>query len=84
MPMLDPVDESRSHVTIKQGGAGEPVYHIRSDMKLFFNEDIVGQHHAFRLKKAFNVIVCDQTFKDTVKKVGLTGLHNRVLKMRSH
>ncbi len=74
MPVLDAVDVSRSHVEVGRGDSGEPVYRIRSDMKLFFDESIVGSHHIFRLKTNFLTIVCDDAFKAAIKEAGLTGL----------
>lgn len=68
MPMLDAVDEARSHVKIERNDLGNPVYRITSDIKLCFDEARVGSHHAFRLNNNFSTIVCDDAFKAAVKE----------------
>ncbi len=75
--VLDAVDEKNSIVNTTLGDSGERVHNVTPNTILKFYESVVEPHRVFRLETNCSVIICDETFKNTVTNAGLTGLRYR-------
>jgi hypothetical protein len=77
IPVLDAVDKSRSNVDTVLNDLGEITHLVSGRSSLFFDENIVDSHSAFRPRTAYGFIVCNEFFKKTIRENALTGLSFR-------
>jgi Protein of unknown function (DUF1629) len=69
------VDEQGSvDLGIRSGPNGLPGYSMRSDTKLCFIREIVGNAPLFHIAEMASYVFCDQSVRDACKTAGLTGI----------
>jgi hypothetical protein len=69
------VDEKASvKLFISRGPDGSPIYAMRSDTRLHFIPEIVGNAPLFHIAETPRDIFCDQSVKDACKAAGLKGI----------
>jgi hypothetical protein len=69
------IDEQASvDLWISRGTNGLPSYGIRSDTRLHFFREIVGNAPLFHIAEMSVYVFCDQGVKNACKAAGLTGI----------
>lgn len=73
LPILDAVDEAASKVRVEYDGERK-VYSLMGGANLIFKDDIVEDHHIFRLTPLRTANFCDNQIRDACKAAGLKGI----------
>jgi len=74
MPLLNAVNEAKSKVDSVISSDGRRIHRISGISRVVLDPSVVGAHHIFRLYSSSHTVVCDEIFRDIIKKSSLTGL----------
>ena len=70
--ILDALDEPKTNPIVYENGSRH--YGFIGFENLYFQEDIVGQSHVFRMMYSWSNVICDERLRSACKNAGLKGL----------